>query len=113
MKIALITATLSLILLAACAPPPDPFKANAPYPPEQVSPSDDASTTGQPTDGSQSNIAEQPPYTRPDECPTARTTANPDEVISPYEPYDIINVEGFRSGQLARDPINKKIFRVP
>jgi hypothetical protein len=51
--------------------------------------------------------------TRPGEYPTARKTANPNEVISPYEPYNVIDVEGFRSGQLARDPSNQKIFRVP
>jgi hypothetical protein len=34
-------------------------------------------------------------------------------VISPYEPYHVIDIEGFRSGQLARDPSNNRIFRVP
>jgi hypothetical protein len=34
-------------------------------------------------------------------------------VTSPYEPYNIIDIEGFRSGQLARDPSNNQIFRVP
>jgi hypothetical protein len=43
----------------------------------------------------------------------AKRTSNPDEVESPYEPYMIINVEGYRSGELVRDPHNKKIFRVP
>jgi hypothetical protein len=53
----------------------------------------------------------QPP--RPGEYPTATRTANPNEVISPYEPYNVIDIEGFRSGQLARDPSNNQIFRVP
>ena len=58
--------------------------------------------------------AQPPPApTRPGEYPVARKTANPNEVISPYEPYNIIDVEGFRPGQLARDPSNNKIFRVP
>jgi len=52
------------------------------------------------------------PTPRP-EYPTARRTANPNEVISPYAPYNVIDVEGFKSGQLAKDPSNKKIFRVP
>jgi hypothetical protein len=47
------------------------------------------------------------------EYPTARRTANPNEVISPYAPYNVIDVEGFKSGQLAKDPSNKKIFRIP
>jgi hypothetical protein len=50
---------------------------------------------------------------RPGDYPLARRTANPNQVISPYEPYNVIDVEGFTSGQLARDPSNKKIFRVP
>lgn len=27
-----------------------------------------------------------------------------DQVISPYKPYNVIEVKGFRTGQLARDP---------
>ena len=36
-----------------------------------------------------------------------------DRVISPYSPYNVIDVKGFRSGQLAKDPSNGKIFRIP
>lgn len=54
-----------------------------------------------------------PPITRPGEYPVARPTTKPGEVISPYEPYNVIDVTGFTSGQLARDPSNKQIFRVP
>ena len=53
-----------------------------------------------------------PPPVR-EEYPTAERTANPNEVLSPYKPYNVINIEGFRSGQLAKDPSNQKIFRVP
>lgn len=52
------------------------------------------------------------PQPRP-EYPTAKRTDNPNEVISPYAPYNVIDVEGFKSGQLAKDPSNQKIFRVP
>jgi hypothetical protein len=45
--------------------------------------------------------------------PEAKRTANPNQVISPYAPYNVIDVEGFKSGQLAKDPSNQKIFRVP
>ncbi len=45
--------------------------------------------------------------------PTATRTANPNQVLSPYEPFNVIDVEGFTSGQLARDPSNQKIFRIP
>ena len=48
-----------------------------------------------------------------DEHPVAQRTANPNHVISPYSPFNVINVEGFRSGQLAKDPSNGKIFRIP
>lgn len=52
------------------------------------------------------------PVPRP-EYPVAKRTANPNEVISPYAPYNVIDVEGFKSGDLAKDPSNKKIFRIP
>jgi hypothetical protein len=45
--------------------------------------------------------------------PDAKRTANPNQVISPYAPYNVIDVEGFKSGALAKDPSNGKIFRVP
>ena len=46
--------------------------------------------------------------------PVAERTGNPNRVISPYGPnYNVIDVSGFRSGALARDPSNNKIFRVP
>lgn len=59
---------------------------------------------------------ERPPVDRVprrDEYPVAERTDNPNRVISPYKPYNVIDVEGFRSGQLAKDPSNGKIFRVP
>jgi len=45
--------------------------------------------------------------------PVAEKTKNPNQVLSPYEPYNVIDVTGFKSGQLAKDPSNGKIFRVP
>lgn len=48
--------------------------------------------------------------------PTATVTANPDQVLSPYKPYSVIDISGpprFKSGQLARDPVNRKIFKIP
>lgn len=55
-----------------------------------------------------------PPVTRPrEEYPSAERTNNSNQVISPYSPYNVIDVEGFRTGQLAKDPSNGKIFRVP
>ena len=107
----------AIVLLASCVPPPQApppyFKPNPPYPPEPTNPYGDDSTSEQPREDDQSNENGQPAPTRPGEYPTAKPTANANEVTSPYEPYEIINVEGFQSGQLARDPRNKKIFRVP
>jgi hypothetical protein len=45
--------------------------------------------------------------------PTAQPTDHPDQVRSPFEPFRLIDVTGFKSGQLARDPANQKIFRIP
>jgi hypothetical protein len=56
-----------------------------------------------------------PPQDSPrEDYPYAKRTSNPNQVISPYGPdFNVIDVSGFRSGQLARDPSSKKIFRVP
>lgn len=55
-----------------------------------------------------------PPVSEPRPTyPTAQKTKNPNEVISPYPPYNVIDVTGFKSGQKAKDPSNKKIFVVP
>jgi hypothetical protein len=115
-----LSAVLSTALLVSCidpvpAPPPR-FTPNGPYPPNQVDPYGNPSP-----DGKYPNIdppepsppAPDPAPTRPGEYPVAKPTAKADEVVSPYEPYNIINVEGYRSGELVRDPHNKKIFRVP
>ena len=49
----------------------------------------------------------------PGSYPTAERTGDPNRVLSPYAPYNVIDVEGFRPGQLAKDPSNGKIFRIP
>lgn len=54
-----------------------------------------------------------PPQPTRDQYPVAERTDNPDRVISPYSPYNVIDVQGFRTGQLAKDPSNGKIFRIP
>ena len=62
------------------------------------------------------DVADNDPPAAPAPRPTypeAKRTANPNQVISPYAPYNVIDVEGFKSGALAKDPSNGKIFRVP
>jgi hypothetical protein len=54
-----------------------------------------------------------PPAPQQTDYPVAQRTDDPNEVLSPYPPHHRINVEGFKAGQLARDPKNQKIFRVP
>jgi len=56
-----------------------------------------------------------PPRQTPrEDYPYAKRTSNPNHVISPYGPeYIVVEVSGFKPGQLARDPSNGKIFRVP
>ncbi len=100
----------TLILTAgvsACIPPQAPppnFRPIPPFAPEPVDPGGENTPT-QPEP--------PPPPTATGGYPTATRTANPDQVLSPYEPYNVIDVAGFKSGQLARDPSNRKIFRVP
>lgn len=107
-------ATAAALLVAACNPepdvPPTRFTPRPPMSPEQLDPYGQQAPDPY---GSPPENTPAPPPVRPGEYPTATRTANPNEVISPYEPYNVIDVEGFRSGQLARDPSNKQIFRVP
>lgn len=45
--------------------------------------------------------------------PNAKLTGTKGFVLSPYPPYNVVNVKGFNSGELARDTSTGKIFRVP
>lgn len=49
----------------------------------------------------------------PERYPVAERTANPNQVLSPFPPYNVIDITGFNSGQLVRDPSNNEIFRIP
>lgn len=67
-----------------------------------------------PTYGTQPTPPLTPPVPPAEKYPTAERADNPNHVISPYGPdFNVIDVQGFRSGQLAKDPSNGKIFRVP
>lgn len=118
----LVIAAASLAGLASCIPPPPPlprFRPNPPFAPEPMDPY-----------GAQNDVSPPPPFrpepppSRPEPppptatggYPTATATADPDQVLSPYEPYNVIDISGpprIESGKLARDPSNQKIFRVP
>jgi hypothetical protein len=105
-KLILTMAAGSALLLVSCEPIPihPDQRRPRPYPPgEQGQPQPDR------PEGEEKLIT---PPTRED-YPVAQRTANPNHVISPYSPFNVINVEGFRSGQLAKDPSNGKIFRIP
>lgn len=108
-----LSVTAITVALVSCidpvTPPPPHFRPNPPYPPQQVDP------YGNDNSENSSSGEVNPPAapSRPGEFPTARPTDKADEVVSPYEPYNIINVEGYKSGELVRDPHNKQIFRVP
>lgn len=64
-------------------------------------------------DASPSTPAPAPAPAPKKEYPTAERSGNPDEVISPYEPHNKVRVDGYKTGQLVRDPYTQKIFRVP
>ncbi len=112
-------AAVAMIHAACTLPepvPPPRFKPNPPYPPQQVDPYGQPIEpyNGQPDVAPPDNPTPPPPQpTRPGEYPTARATAKPGEVISPYEPYEVIDVSEYTSGQLVRHPTSRKIFRVP
>ena len=56
---------------------------------------------------------EVPDQGRVRDYPVAERTEIRNRVLSPYPPYNVIDVSGFRSGDKARDPSNQKIFIVP
>ena len=45
--------------------------------------------------------------------PVGTETSNPNFVKSPYSPYNVIDVSGFNSGELAIDPTTNQVFRIP
>jgi len=55
----------------------------------------------------------QAPAPVPQNHPTATSTSQPGIVVSPHAPYNKVDVSSFQSGQLARDPFTKQIFRIP
>ena len=131
-------ATGAAALLTSCEPlpsyPPPGYQPNSgmygsqgrldPYGPRTAPPNRDSRYGGRVDPDADNNPYgfRQPP-TRPEPSgptptpkqtyPSAERTDNPNQVISPYAPYNVIDVEGFRAGQLAKDPSNGKIFRVP
>jgi hypothetical protein len=113
------------LLLGAVACEPLPVYPESgprrPYPPRQQDPRDQRppyyGEQGNPRPDYDPRYGEpQPPVERVpprEQYPVAERTDNPNRVLSPYAPFNVIDVEGFRSGQLAKDPSNGKIFRVP
>jgi hypothetical protein len=102
--------------LSSCIPPEPPpprFRPNPPYAPEPVSPYGDQTDMAPQDPPPSPPVAPPPPPTATGGYPTATRTADPNQVLSPYEPFNVIDVTGFKAGQLARDPSNQKIFRVP
>jgi hypothetical protein len=57
--------------------------------------------------------APTPAPTPRQDYPTAKPSSRPGHVISPYAPYNVIDAAHIKSGALAKDPSNGKIFRVP
>lgn len=114
-KFQLLIAAASLAGFSSCIPPEPPpprFRPNPPFAPEPVDPYAGQTDVSPPP----TPRPEPPPPTATGGYPTATPTANPDQVLSPYEPYNVIDISGpprIESGKLARDPSNKKIFRVP
>lgn len=103
----LVLAFAPALLIASC----DPFdlvepQSNRPVPrhgEQHPSATDEVATSH----------SERDPRPVNERYPVAERTANPNQVISPYAPFNVIDVTGFNSGQLARDPTNNEIFRIP
>ncbi len=63
--------------------------------------------------GNQGYRQQPPPPSNGSSYPYAEKTSTRGEVISPYAPYNVIDVRGLRSGSLALDPSCNKAFRIP
>lgn len=115
----LLSAAACSLFLAACTPPepvpPPRFTPNPPNAPTPVDPYGNPvqAPATQPDPYASPAPTSPPPAPGPGEYPTASPSGKPGLVISPYEPYEEIDVAGYESGQLVRDPRNRKIFRVP
>jgi hypothetical protein len=126
LKLKMISVVTLLLGAAACKPqpvyppnagprrpnPPQPYNQYGQRPPYYGDQGSNALDYN-PTYGTQPTPPPAPPVPPRDQYPVAERTDNPNRVLSPYAPYNVIDVEGFRSGQLAKDPSNGKIFRVP
>lgn len=104
-------AVAPVLLLASC----DPFELVEPRNQRPISGRGGQSQNARPDGRSPDGQSPQIDTTRPvnERYPVAERTANPNQVISPYAPYNVIDITGFNSGQLARDPSNNEIFRIP
>lgn len=60
-----------------------------------------------------SNRNSPPPPPAGGSYPYAERTSTPGIVISPYAPYNVIDVQGLRPGTLALDTSCNKAFRIP
>lgn len=47
------------------------------------------------------------------EFPKGTATSKPGRVVSPYEPFNELDVQGLPSGSLALDPTTQKVFKIP
>jgi hypothetical protein len=56
---------------------------------------------------------QQPRSSSSGNYPTAQRSTTPGRVLSPYPPHNEIDVTGFASGSLVKDPNTGEIFRVP
>ena len=96
-----------LLDLAPCVPPLR-FRPNAPFAPVPVD------FNGTPYDVSSPPAPQPPPPPRATGgYPTATRTENPEQVLSPYKPFNVMDVAGFASGKLVRNPSNQKISGCP
>jgi hypothetical protein len=121
-SIILATAILSSVSCIPPEPPPRPYKPirtddSEPEPADwgtdEITPPAPPLEPEEPQEPKRT-VSRQPTATG--RYPTGTVTTNPDQVLSPYKPYNVIDISGpphFKSGQLARDPSNQKIFRVP
>lgn len=95
---------------------PDPY--GNPYAPEggdpyAQGPQASGQGYGPPPQAPDRTVDPQPTAPKRTDYPTATKTAKPNQVLSPYAPYNVIDVSGIQSGKLAKDPSTGEIFRVP
>lgn len=90
-------------------PPPDMTDATASTPPSSSPSQPSSSSTAKESSPGKSTTE----GTKSGSFLVGKRTSKPGRVVSPYPPYNELDITGLPSGSLALDPTTQKVFQVP